>query len=46
MRQKLWYSVYGNVYGKKTVLAKVRSKGFAYLVMQRLSELYDKVGIE
>ena len=46
LKHSEWWDIYVNIDGKKTVLAKVKSKGLAYIVMQRLAEIYGRVGIE
>lgn len=45
-KNKTWWNVFADVDGKKTVLAKVKSKGLAYIIMQRLTEIYGKAGME
>ena len=44
MSKKIWYEIYGvNKHypdEEKTLLAKVKSKGLAYIVAQKLTDLY------
>ena len=44
MSKKIWYEIYGINKNypneEKTLLAKVKSKGLAYIVAQKLADLY------
>lgn len=47
MAKKVWYNIYGDgPYDKNILLAKVKSKGLAVIVMQKLSEIYNNVRME
>ena len=48
MKTKVWYSIYGKGPSNNEVvlLAKVKSKGLAYIVAEKLKEIYNDVKID
>lgn len=44
--KKIWWNIYGIHNGSKTLLAKVNSKGLAYMATKTFSEIYEEVIIE
>lgn len=47
MKNKIWYEIYGDGQTEKNILlAKVKSKGLAYIVAEKLKESYNNVNIK
>lgn len=44
--KKAWWNIYGIYEGARTLVAKINSKGLAYIVAQKFTEIYQVVEIE
>lgn len=44
--KKAWWNIYGTYEGARSLVAKINTKGLAYIVAQKFTEIYQVVEIE